>query len=249
MIYNCIMTDYFSGLLTKNNETFESRELFYSFQSSDKEFDSCFLDLFEFDYNFVFGKQPKKKFLYSILKKYYRNDFFVRYSFIKAVLSKSKAISFEEFPVSNSRADLVSINGKSIAYEIKSEYDNYDRLEKQIYDYSKCFEYVYVICPKTKVKQIGIHLPDFCGIYAYDGKNKIRFELIKQANLSPNLSLKCMISSLRKSELLEGFSTDDYNKIIEKFSLEKINNIFKKALKERFKNVWQSLKIDAESLK
>ena len=126
--------------LTINNGFEESKLLFHSFLNSEDEFDKCFVNLYSFDYKLIFGSEKKNKFLFNVLKHYYHNDYYVRYSFINKVLKKSSAISFEELPVENSRVDLASINGKSVAYEIKSEFDNYERLEKQINDYSKCFE-------------------------------------------------------------------------------------------------------------
>ena len=242
------MTCSLTGLLTENNETIESKQLFNSYQVSIADFDECFSNLFSLDYGVVFGNEPKNRFLYNLLKEYYHNDFFVRYSFINSVLSKSEAISFEEFPIGNSRVDLASINGKSIAYEIKSEYDNYERLEKQIEDYSRCFEYVYVICPKSKIKNIKKHLPNYCGIYAYGGGNNIRFKVYKRAEHSPNLSVERMVLSLRKIDLKKAFSSDSPIDIIESYAPQRINTVFKAALKARFKDKWDLLKEEAKSL-
>lgn len=238
---NCSLT----GLLTENNESIESKQLFSSYQASIADFDVCFSNMFSLDYNLVFGDEPKNRFLYNLLKEYYHNDYFVRFSFINEVLRKSEAISFEEFPVGNSRVDLASINGKSIAYEIKSEYDNYERLEKQIDDYSKCFEYVYVICPKSKIKHIKKHLPDYCGIYAYSGIHDIKFKVYKKALYSPNISAEQMILSLRKADLKKAFSTNNTADIIKYFSPKTINSAFKSILKTRFKSEWVLLKEEA----
>ena len=243
-----VMDHLLSELLAKNDEIVESRQLFDSYQTSENDFDKCFFNLFFLDYKFVFGDEPKNKFLFKLLKEYYHNDFFIRYSFINKVLGKSKAISFEEFSICNSRVDLASINGKSVAYEIKSEYDNYERLQKQIDDYSKCFEYVYVVCPKKRTKSIQRFLPDYCGIYSYNEKTNISFKIYKKASLSPLLSSSSMLSSLRKKDLLATFETDNIDDIVEKYSAEKINLIFKKLLKERFSNKWNLLKETAKSL-
>lgn len=242
------MTCSLIGLLTENNEIVESKQLFSSYQTSVADFDKCFSNMFSLDYSVVFGNEPKNRFLYNLLKEYYHNDFFVRYSFINKVLSKSEAVSFEEFPIGNSRVDLASINGKSVAYEIKSEYDNYERLEKQIEDYSKCFEYVYVICPKSKIKCIKKHLPDYCGIYAYAGGSNIRFKVYKKAEHSPNMSAKQMILSLRIIDLKKAFSTRNYENILVSNSEQRINATFKSILKTRFKNKWEMLKEEARLL-
>lgn len=242
---SCSLSDFF----IKQDGELMSRELYSSFQSSVEEFNRCFFDICEYEYDVVFGNEPRNRFLYRLLKEFYRNDYFIRYSFINKVLVKSSAISFEEFPVANSRADLVSINGKSIAYEIKSEFDNYERLDKQIEDYSKVFEYVYVICPKKKVEAIKSHLPEYCGLFVYNGNKKICFNLYKKAVLSPNLSSLHMLDCFRKKELISSFTCNDTAKILSNFEFDKINKSFKSILKKRFSKKWASLKEEAESLK
>ena len=242
------MTCSLIDLLTKNRESVESRQLFDSYRSSIAEFENCFFNMFLFDYSVVFGDEPKNRFMYNLLKEFYHNDFFVRYSFINNVLSKSEAVSFEEFPVGNSRVDLASINDKSIAYEIKSDYDNYDKLEKQIKEYSRFFEYIYVICPKSRIGLIEKHLPYYCGIYTYTGTRDITFKKSRRARHSPNISFEQMILSLRKVDLKKAFSTDNPVDIINSCSKQKINNTYKSILKVRFKSKWELLKEEACSL-
>ena len=55
-----------------------------------------------------------------------------------------------EIPIAKSKADFVLINGKAVVYEIKTELDNFDRLENQINDYYKAFDHVAVVTCKRK---------------------------------------------------------------------------------------------------
>lgn len=235
-------------ILTKNYELEESRKLFYSLKTSEQQFCDCFLDLFDIDYGIVFGKQPKEVFLFEILKKFYHNDYFIRYSFIKKALMKSSAISFEELPVCDSRVDLISINGKSVAYEIKTEFDNYTKLKKQLNDYSKCFEYLYVICPTQCVDKIKAFLPHYCGIYSYEGKNMVRFKMMKESSLSPNLNGYEMLKLFQRKELFDVFHSFDLLDISKNESLNTINDALKLVLKKRYKKKWNDLMAKVKGL-
>ena len=119
-----------------------SKSLFESYISN-CDYNDSFYKLSGVSYSFLYGDLPYEKYIFRLLNNYYRNDFFVRYSFFNSVLSKKQAVSFFELPLNDSRADVVSVNGKSTAFEIKTDYDSFDRLLKQITDYSSVFEYVH----------------------------------------------------------------------------------------------------------
>ena len=53
-------------------------------------------------------------------------------------------VTIFELPVGSSRADLCKINGTSVAYEIKTDLDNFNRLEKQIEDLEDDISYFVV---------------------------------------------------------------------------------------------------------
>lgn len=234
--------NYFCDVLTANNELVESRLLFRSLVNGEASFKKTFFNLFYVDFEDVFGTISADQFLFNLLKNYYHNDFFIRYSFIKKVLSKSSAISFQEFPISESRLDLASINGKSVAYEIKSDFDNFTRLEKQVLDYSYCFEYVYLICSKKHLQEALSSLPSFCGIYLFKGNGSISFKKYREASLSPNLSSNEMLKLFRIKELKKSFTKQDVHTILLENNVNKINFEFKKTLKERFNEEWLTLK-------
>lgn len=229
-------------LLTRKHELEESRLLYSSYTSGIKEFTDCFYNLYSVDYKDVFGNQPVFRVLFELLKKYYRNDFFIRHSFMKKVLFPSNAVSFQELPISDSRVDLASVNGKSVAFEIKTNYDNYSRLLKQVEDYSKCFEYVYVICSFENFSKMNKLLPSFCGVYVYSGKNSVSFKKIKNAVLSPNLNSIAMLNLFKKSELKACFKETDIELISNECPIDKINKCLKRVLKKRFSYSWEKAK-------
>ncbi|WP_391530070.1 MmcB family DNA repair protein [Campylobacter lari] len=75
--------------------------------------------------------------------------------------------------------DILTVEGSQvIAYEIKSKKDNLSKLEKQLEDYLKIFDKVYVILDKKFEKKIE-NIPKNVGIIIFDSNNN--FVLRKHA--------------------------------------------------------------------
>ena len=227
------MSNTLSLLVDDYNQPSSVVKLFESYISGiDNE--DYFYSLFGISYRFMFGDIKYDRFVFELLEKYYRNDFFVRHSFFSNILSNKNATSFFELPINESRADMVSINGKSIAYEIKTRYDSLNRLTKQLDDYSRAFEYVYVVCDYDILEDVLDIIPPHCGIYTYNDKNKISFKLYKKANKSDSLDNKTMLSMMLKSERIHFFNNPDIESILSTYDSKVIDLSFKNALKKRF---------------
>lgn len=77
-------------------------------------------------------------------------------------------------PISNSKADFVMINGKGVVYEIKTDLDNFQRLQSQINDYYKVFSYVNVVVGKKQVERVKELLKDTkVGVFELTNSGKI----------------------------------------------------------------------------
>ena len=189
----------------------------------------------------------------KIILNYYPNEICIKSSFIKQVLmSGKKHVTIFELPVGNSRADLCKINGESMAYEIKTDLDNFTRLQKQIVDYYKIFEKVSIICSETNVENIVKLIPEKCGIYSYkqNRQKNYKFSLVRDATFGNEINSLSQINLIRKSEFNSYFNLDssfqkrsditDY--IIQNYSSDMINHIFKSVLKDRFEKQWSFLK-------
>ena len=204
----------------------------YSPWLSDDSLCSIFNDVFGESASLFNINGNSKKTIESLMINYYHNEAYIKSAFMME-LKKHKAVSFFELPVSDSRIDLCSINGNSIAYEIKTKYDTTKRLLKQVTDYSKAFEYVYVICPTCKVDEIINLVPDNVGVYVYDDElTNVKFEIYREAKISNSINRDVQTSVLHKDEKpsnLDSLSDDD------------VNLIFKSVLKRRYKNKWNSL--------
>ena len=224
-------------LLKKTNFSFEN----------EKKFDDQFLRLFKADRKLLFGNLEFKKVGFEVYSEFYKNEFIIKNAFINGKLMNSKAVCSEEYPLLGSRIDLISINGKSIAYEIKTKYDTLKRLNKQLNDYSKCFEYVYVICSESKLTKVMSQVPEFVGIYSYsDSTNKNIFVLRKDASYSPNINANSILRVLSATEKCKLFKTNVDSKIVETYSFDKILFKFKSLLKRKY--LKKSIQLRQESI-
>lgn len=189
----------------------------------------------------------------KIILNYYPNEICIKSSFIKQILMHGKThVTIFEFPVGSSRADLCKINGESIAYEIKTDLDNFSRLQKQINDYYKIFEKVYVICSEENVKNIYKYIPEKCGIYSYkqNRQKNYKFSQVRKAIYSDKINSSAQLKLFRKKEFFTYFSLDAHlqkrpdivSYLFQHYSADAINQIFKKMLKQRFEKQWLFLK-------
>ena len=237
-----------SGALQINSFRFISPKDVYEAYLNNEDLNDYFYDHYGVSYHFLFGDTKPDKFITSILKSAYRNDYFIRYSFFNDVLLKKKAVSFFELPLGDSRADVVSVNGKSSAFEIKTDYDSLDRLIKQLADYSKAFEYVYVLCSDKRAKAVAELIPDYCGIYSYKSSGRMSFKLLRPATLSPNLNSCTMIDLMLKKEMTFYFGTTDKKNTLSSNSFEHINKCFKEAVTKRFAGKMEHISMTCDCL-
>ncbi|MCD8361391.1 MAG: sce7726 family protein [Lachnospiraceae bacterium] len=108
--------------------------------------------------------------IYQYMSMSYRNEYYFKNTIFNQLMIQNHDIrrtaAFTEFPIGESKADFVMINGKGVVYEIKTDLDNFDRLEGQLMDYYKVFPYVNVVVGYknySKAKEILKESP--VGIY------------------------------------------------------------------------------------
>lgn len=189
----------------------------------------------------------------KIILNYYPNEICIKSSFIKQILmSGQNHVTIFEFPVGSSRADLCKINGMSTAYEIKTDLDNFSRLQKQIEDYYKIFEKVFIICSEYNVSNILDIIPEKCGIYSYSQTNRgnYKFQLVRDGIGGNEIDSLKQLDLVRKDEFFTYFKlnanlrnrSEIIEFIIRKYSCDAINQIFKTVLKQRFQKQWTFLK-------
>ena len=117
------------------------------------------------------------------------------FDFLEASYGKTRII--EEKMMGLSRADVIMvITGALVGIEIKSDADTYVRLESQIKDYDKYFDYNIVVVGTSHANHVGEHIPEHWGIITVeevDGKADFYFmrkpELNKKMRLNRKLEL------------------------------------------------------------
>jgi hypothetical protein len=116
--------------------------------------------------------------------------------------SVNTTTALTQVPISKSKADFILINGKAVVYEIKTELDNFERLDTQIKDYYKAFSYVCVVTSESQYERaIGILKDTPVGVYVLTRNNTISAKLRKEPSEEcKNLSHTAIFKVLHKRE-------------------------------------------------
>ena len=191
------------------------------------------------------------KFLDSIFRfllKKYRNEYIYKNIIVNKILLRKHSLKtsqiLTEFRVGKNKADIIIINGTSTVYEIKSEYDSFVRIDKQIESYSKAFEFVNVITSPSQIDKAINCLPENIGILLFTDRNTISIIRKPKTNFQ-KIDPALMFDSLRKEEYLQiikyfyGYIPDVPNTKIYSVSKELYCNI---PLKEVIKLTNEELK-------
>ena len=167
--------------------------------------------------------------VYNELLKSYRNEYVYKNTLINKNLiqkySLKNTIALNEFKIGNSIADFVLLNGKARVFEIKTELDGLDKLEKQILDYYSFATEVYIVSSSKHIeKLIELHQKTKVGIIELTKKNSLKE--IKPA--LPNIDL------LEHSVIFKSLRKNEYINVLKANSIEipKVSNtlIFKECL-------------------
>lgn len=216
------------------SDAYEAVKTLYSCYVSDyRNFEHDFESLFSLPYSFVFGKLSYDDAMLSFLDFYYRNELFVKRALEYSAYLKMPFI--EELPLLESRVDIASVDGYSYAFEIKTKYDTLQRLEKQINDYSKCFEKVYVVCSSDKYSSVVDIIPCHCGILTYSDSGRCNFRQKRAAKISKNMDANEQLKFMHLNELRKNFHSTERDKISKEFSSFEINIAFKRCVENRIK--------------
>ena len=93
--------------------------------------------------------------IYNKIKIDNKNEYFYKNILLDKLLFKAHnpetTVALTEIPIAQSIADFILINGKAVVYEIKTEFDNFDRLESQITAYFKAFDNVCVVTAESSL--------------------------------------------------------------------------------------------------
>lgn len=141
------------------------------------------------------------KHLYKIIEANYQNEYIYKNSILNNWLLKELGETdskiFSEYRVGNAIADLVIFNGRSKAFEIKSELDSGKRLNLQLENYRKAFNEIYLVIPELKWVSYS-HYDDSVGIITFDRNDE--FSIKRKAQLNETVCADTIMHILRTSE-------------------------------------------------
>lgn len=103
--------------------------------------------------------------IYAHLGKEQRNEYYYMNTLLNKLLdgihNVNTTAAFSQIRIGRSIADFVMINGEGRVYEIKSELDNFDRLNNQLTDYFRAFSKVSVLASIHELEKIKHILSTF----------------------------------------------------------------------------------------
>ena len=142
--------------------------------------------------------------IYKYMSKNYRNEYFYQNTLFNKLLlgrhSLNTTIALTQIPIGNAKADFIMINGKAVVYEIKTELDSFERLENQLKNYYKGFNYVCVVtCEKNYKKLLEMLKGTKIGIYILTSENRLSLRVKPQMN-NEYLEHEIIFKYLRKEE-------------------------------------------------
>ncbi|MDR6541579.1 hypothetical protein ABIC56_002757 [Acinetobacter bereziniae] len=110
------------------------------------------------------------------------------------------------------RADLVMANGQLSVFEIKSKFDNLERLPTQVENYTSSFENVVVVCAEKHIEKVLNNYDSSIGVWLIRDSGQIT---IKRRSNKINLNVNSWLMHLSVSEL---------KNLLKKYEISSIGN-------------------------
>ncbi len=196
----------------------------------------------------------------AVIFKYYKGESIVKYNLALENINKDDEVAIFELNINSSRLDFSRINGESYAFEIKTELDTTDRLDKQISDYEKVFENIYVVAHQVHLKKVKKIVPRKCGIITYEICEGIcSFYEERAASLNKSITKDAQISAFNSEDYafilknngvkkLPKYKDDRERMVRSLFSKEEFKDVFKTAMKNKNKNRWNYVKNNIDTI-
>ena len=135
------------------------------------------------------------------------------FEFLEDTFGKVRIL--EEKRTGSARADVVMITPEILyGIEIKSDADNYTRLEKQVKNYDWYYDRNIIVVGTSHAAHVREHVPEWWGVITVelDIDGNVDFYILREATDNPKVKEKRKITILWRTEL---------NRLLEKNSLPK----------------------------
>ena len=105
---------------------------------------------------------------------------------------------YQEKSIGSSVCDVMLVTDKLIGFEIKSDSDNYERLRRQVDEYTNFFDENYIVVGDSHSRSITEYVPEDWGILSINESNVC---VIRAASNNKKVSRRKQLSILWKIEL------------------------------------------------
>ncbi|BFM04836.1 sce7726 family protein [Halioxenophilus aromaticivorans] len=141
---------------------------------------------------------------FEFLKKNYPYEYVYKCTLFKNIVlgvhSPNTTAMLSELKLGTSKVDAMIINGIATSYEIKSEFDNFDRLEKQLFDYTAYSDKVFVVCSSKNADPIKNKISNSFGLMVLNKRGS--FSIMRDSKLfNPSYTADKATSLLTAPEL------------------------------------------------
>ena len=142
------------------------------------------------------------------------------FNFLEDTYGKTRIL--EEKTVGKSRADILMVTENALfGIEIKSDADTYTRLESQIRDYDKYFDYNIVVVGSTHGEHVPEHVPPYWGIITVEiVGGTFDFYVLRQPQQNPKMKWKKKLELLWRPELAQ---LQEWNRMPKYKNLSKVH--------------------------
>lgn len=147
--------------------------------------------------------------IFKRLIREYRHEYIYKNAIAEKILlgkhNLKTAFMLTEFRVDDCKADAVVLNGTSHVYEIKSEMDSFERLDRQLAAYHKMFDFITVITTERLYRSVEDRVPKEVGIMVLaDGGYQFRKKPFREAiSNKDNVDPAVIFNSLQRRESLK----------------------------------------------
>ncbi|WP_411699029.1 sce7726 family protein [Conyzicola sp.] len=141
---------------------------------------------------------------HALLAHGYRSEYVFKNALVSKIVygrhSPATATALVEQQMGNSVADLVVVNGTSTAYEIKTDLDQFVRLDAQLADYCSRAERVYVVTSEARTAAAAARAPSHVGIIGLRSTGSLTTVRAAESNME-RLQHDHLFTMLRTVEL------------------------------------------------
>ncbi|WP_444931658.1 sce7726 family protein [Microbulbifer sp. SSSA002] len=181
------------------------------------------------------------------------NESQVKIRLINWLLSGDENLTLgAEVPFGGRRADLISLNnGLATAFEIKALGDKVSRLEGQLEDYRRFFDFCFVVCEPENLPLVRSSIKKGYGIIVV-GEGEVlllrKSQRFKRHNKELLLSVLEVKDLKRLSNVKLVLKDDLCGEVAKRLSLERVRVISRVRLEERYGPATDLLKLDMGSV-